>query len=67
MKLRLLSLLLALILVFSLLPFGASAADEDLVDYLGLSFNTKTGVIEKCTSNASSLVIPSQIEGVTVT
>lgn len=72
MKLRLLSLLLALTLVLSLLPVGVAAADEDavkdpVVEYLGMSFDTSTGIIKKCTSNASSLVIPSQIEGVTVT
>ncbi len=67
MKLRLLSLLLALTLVLSLLPVGVLAADENnIVDYLGMSFNKSTGIIEKCTSSASSLVIPSQIEGVTV-
>lgn len=67
MKLRLLSLLLALTLVLSLLPVGVLAADENnIVDYLGMSFNKSTGIIEKCTSSASSLVIPSQIEGKTV-
>ena len=67
MKLRLLSLLLALTLVLSLLPVGVLAADENnIVDYLGMSFNKSTGIIEKCTSSASSLVIPSQIEGETV-
>ncbi|MCI9348951.1 MAG: leucine-rich repeat protein [Oscillibacter sp.] len=68
MKLRLLSLLLALTLVLSLLPVGVAAADEDpdIVEYQGLEFNKVTHTIQKCILNSSSIVIPSQIEGETV-
>ena len=70
MKKRILSLLLVLMLVVSLVPMSASAAN-DVVTYKVtggyLHFDRSTGAIVDCDTTVFKAVIPSEINGISVT
>lgn len=69
MKLRLLSLLLALTLVLSLLPVGVAAADENpnVVTEGNIIFDLSTQTVTGVTTQSiTALIIPETIRGVTV-
>lgn len=70
MKYRFLSILLALTLALSLLPGDVWAADEtpdpDIIEFQGFRFNKNTHALIEYTLNSGTVVIPSQIEGITV-
>ena len=58
MKLRLLSLLLALTLVLSLLPVGVAA---ETITYESYEFDASSNTITKYNMNVSSVTIPAEI------
>lgn len=70
MKKRILSLLLAMLMVVTLVP-TAALAEDDVVAYAvtggNIYFNKSTGEITGCDFDVTEAVIPSEIEGVAVT
>ncbi len=71
MKIRILSMLLALSLVVTLLPGMALATGDPFVDYPvqggNIKFDKVTGEIIRCDATVTVANIPSSIDGVTVT